>query len=147
MDMQAYFSFLRELRQALDSMAKVEQKKLQAIQKGDLEALEQCMKQEQVASLDLRGREQKRTALLKELGLEKVPLRQLADHCPAEYKGQAREISQQVLRSYEVLSSAQQAARTLMESDLRKIQRVLERREADRQQSAAPGKTQTDFRV
>lgn len=148
MDMQKYFTFLSDLRQALDSLAALEQQKIQAIQAGDLEALDQFMKREQVATLDLRGREQKRTALLKELGLEKIPLRELPNHCPPEYKGQALEISQQVLRSYQVLSSAQEAARTLMESHLRRIDKELERRQkAPQKEASAPQKPQTDFRV
>ena len=144
--MQAYFSFLTQLRQALDALAALEQKKIQAVQAGDLAALDECMKKEQVATLDLRGRERKRAELLRRLGLEQVPLRELPNHCPPEYKGQALEISQQVLRSYQVLSSAQEAARTLMESNLRHIQKELDRREEARQ-AAPQKKPQTDFRV
>ena len=146
MEMQAYLSFLSDLRQALDSLAALEQKKIQAVQAGDLEALDECMKKEQVATLDLRGREQKRADLLKQLGLEQVSLRDLPSRCPPQYKGQATEISQQVLRSYQVLSSAQQAARTLMESNLRHIQKELDRRQESKQ-TPAPKKSQTDFRV
>ena len=87
--MQAYFSFLTQLRQALDALAALEQKKIQAVQAGDLAALDECMKKEQVATLDLRGRERKRAELLRRLGLEQVPLRELPNHCPPEYKGQA----------------------------------------------------------
>ena len=58
------------------------------------------------------------------------------------------EITQQILRSYQVLSSAQQAARTLMESNLRRIQRELDRREeAQPAPSSASRKTTTDLRV
>lgn len=148
MEMETYFSFLLELCRALDSLTALEQQKIQAIQAGDLAALDECMKKEQVASLDLRGREQKRTALLKQLGLEKVPLRELPSHCSPQYKGKAAEITEQVLRSYQVLSSAQQAARTLMESNLRHIQKELARREEAPQKRTAPHKnTQTDFRA
>ena len=146
MEMQAYLSFLSDLRQALDALAALEQKKIQAVQAGDLETLDECMKKEQVATLDLRGREQKRADLLKQLGLEQVSLRDLPSHCPPQYKGQVTEISQQVLRSYQVLSSAQQAARTLMESNLRHIQKELDRRQ-EAKQTPTPKKSQTDFRV
>ena len=148
MEFETYFSFLLELCQALDSLSALEQKKIQAIQAGDLAALDECMKKEQVASLDLRGREQKRTALLKQLGLEKVPLRALPSHCPPQYKDRAAEITEKVLRSYQVLSSAQQAARTLMESNLRHIQKELAQREKTSAQRADSHKhTQTDFRA
>ena len=146
MEMQAYLSFLSDLRQALDTLAALEQDKIKAIQAGDLAALDEYMKIEQVATLDLRGREQKRADLLKQLGLEQISLRDLPSHCSPQYRGQATEISQQVLRSYKVLSSAQQAARTLMESNLRHIQKELDRRQ-DAKQIPTPKKSQTDFRV
>lgn len=146
MDMQAYFSFLSQLRQALDSLTALEQEKIQAVQAGDLEALDACMKREQVATLDLRGRERKRTELLRQLGLEQVSLRDLPNHCAPQDRGQAAELSEQVLRSYQVLSSAQQAARTLMESNLRHIQQELDRQQQAPEASASK-KSQTDFRV
>lgn len=148
MDVKDYLSFLSELRQALDSLAALEQRKLSAVQAGNLEELDVCMKQEQVATLDLRGREQKRAAMLKKLGLEQVPLRDLPGRCPDQYRAQASETVQQILRSYQVLSSAQTAARTVMESNLRHIQQELEHREALHQgHPAGPHKPQTDFRA
>ena len=146
MEMQAYFSFLSELRQALDSLSALEQEKIQAVQAGDLEALDACMKREQVATLDLRGRERKRTELLRQLGLEHISLRELPAQCSPQDRGQAAQLSEQVLRSYQVLSSAQQAARTLMESNLRHIQQELDRRQ-QAQEAPASKKAQTDFRV
>lgn len=146
MEMQAYLTFLSQLREALDSLAALEQKKIKAIQDNDLATLEECMKREQVATLDLRGREQKRNELLKQLGLEQVTLRELPSHCPAEYRGQAAQVSEQVRRSYQVLSSAQKAARTLMESNLRRIDKELERRQQT-EPAPAQKKSQTDFRV
>lgn len=148
MDMQSYLVFLSELQQALDALSALEQRKIAAVRAGNLDELDQCMKQEQAAALDLRGREQKRTALMKELGLEQVSLRALPDHCPPQYREQASQLTQQVLRSYQVLSSAQAAARTLMESHLHHIQKELERREADRPaHTSGTHKPQTDFRA
>lgn len=148
MDVQRYFVFLTELRQALDALTALEQRKITAVQNGNLEELEQCMKQEQAAALDLRGREQKREAMLRELNLEQVSLREFPDHCPLQDRRRASELTGQVLRSYQVLSSAQTAARTLMESNLRRIQHTLEQHETIQQpQQSAVHKPQTDFRA
>lgn len=147
MDIQNYLAFLSDLGKCLDSLTALEQRKIAAIQASDFDALDQCIKQEQAAALDLRGREQKRAEMLAQLGLPDVPLRQLPDHCPAEVRAQAAEITQEVLRSYEVLSSAQTAARTLMESNLRRIQQELDHREAERREKPAAHPKQTDFRV
>lgn len=146
--MQSYLVFLSELCRALDTLTGLEQRKITAVRAGDLEELDRCMKQEQAAALDLRGREQKRTQLCRQLGLEQIPLRELPGHCPPELKQQAAEITQQLTRSYQVLSSARTAARTLMESNLRHIERELERREnTPHQQSPSHQGTQTDLRV
>lgn len=148
MEFQDYLTFLQELSQELDTLSGVEQQKIEAIQTGNLDALDACMKQEQAAALSLRGREQHRQEMLRALGLEGVSLRELPRRCPTQYKTQATEVSQQVLRSYQVLSSAQQASRTLMESNLRHIQQELDRREeAHQASSAASRKTTTDFRA
>ena len=147
MDVQEYLTFLTQLCKTLDGLHALEQKKLQAIQNNDLALLDQYMKQEQAATLELRGRERKRTALLQQLGLEDSALRQLPDLCPAENRSQAREVVQQVLRSYQVLSSAQQACRTLMESRLRGIENELVRRTRVPQNSPSPSTNPHDFRV
>lgn len=147
MEIQKYLSFLADLQKCLDSLTALEQRKLTAIQTADFDALDQCIKEEQAVALDLRGREHKRADLLAQLGLPDASLRELPEHCPAEYRRQANEITQDVLRSYQVLASAQNAARTLMESDLRHIQQELDRRQEKRQDTSAARSAQTDLRV
>lgn len=148
MEFHDYLTFLQELRQELDTLSGVEQRKIAAIQAGDLDALDACMKQEQAATLSLRGREQHRGKMLRALGLEGVALGELSRRCPPQDRAQTAEVTQQVLSSYRVLSSAQQAARTLMESNLRRIQQELDRREADRQYPVTDArKATTDFRA
>ena len=147
MAVQTYLSFLSDLQKCLDSLAALENRKIKAVQSCDFDALDQCIKEEQAAALDLRGREQKRAELLKQLGLPDVPLRELPNHCPAESRAQVSAVTEDVLRSYQVLSSAQTAARTLMESNLRCIQKELDRREQQRQNTSSNHSTQTDFRV
>ena len=148
MEFQDYLTFLQALCRELDTLCGVEQQKIAAIQAGNLEALDVCMKQEQAAALSLRGREQHRQKMLQALGLEGVSLSELPCRCPPQNKEQAADVTQQILRSYRVLSSAQQTARTLMESNLRRIQRELDRRE-ETQPAPLPAsrKNTADFRA
>ena len=53
MDIQPYLTFLSDLRQSLDALSALEQRKIAAVQAGNLDELEQCMKQEQAAALAL----------------------------------------------------------------------------------------------
>ncbi len=147
MEIQKYLSFLSDLQKCLDSLTALENRKIKAVQTADFDELDRCIKLEQAAALDLRGREQKRAELLKQLGLPDVSLRELPSRCPVESRGQVSAVTEEVLRSYQVLASAQTAARTLMESNLRHIQQELDRREEKRQATPAPHSTQTDFRV
>lgn len=144
MEFHDYLAFLEQLCQELDALSGVEQQKISAVRSGDLGTLDACMKQEQAAALSLRGREQHRKAMLRDLGLEHVSLADLPRHCPPQEQERTAAISQQVLRSYQVLSSAQQTARTLMESRLHRIERELEQREA--KHPSAP-RTAADFRA
>lgn len=145
MEFDDYLAFLEQLCQELDALSGVEQQKISAVRSGDLGALDACMKQEQAAALSLRSREQHRKAMLRDLGLEHVSLADLPRHCPPQEQERTAAISQQVLRSYQVLSSAQQTARTLMESRLHRIERELEQREAEH--PSAPRTAAADFRA
>ena len=145
MEFHDYLAFLEQLCQELNALSGVEQQKISTVRSGDLGALNACMKQEQAAALSLRGREQHRKAMLRDLGLEHVSLADLPRHCPPQEQERTAAISQQVLRSYQVLSSAQQTARTLMESRLHRIERELEQKEAEH--PSAPRTAAADFRA
>ena len=131
MEFQAYLSFLESMRQEMESLIQVEQDKIQAVQSGNLEKLAECMKEEQAAALALRGKEQRRAAILQELGVSKGSVRDLPEVCPAPLRSQAREVTERLLRTYEVLSSAQSTARTLMESELHRINQQMKRQGLD----------------
>lgn len=148
MEMQAYISFLDELGRKLEELAHLEQKKLTAVRAGDLDTVQQYMKQEQAAALDLRGREQKRRGLLRQMGLEQFSLRELPAHCPAEHRMQVQEATRRVMNSYREFSSAQGAVRTLMEANLRHIEKELEQRRKTQPVQQAPLQGgPTDFRA
>ena len=98
MEFHDYLAFLEQLRQELDTLSAVEQQKIAAVRSGDLAALDACMKQEQAAALSLRGREQHRKAMLRDLGLEHVSLAELSRHCPPQDRERTAALSQQVLR-------------------------------------------------
>lgn len=143
-----YLSFLEKLHKELESLTAVEKKKLSAVQAGDLDTLDTCMKQEQAATLALRGQEQRRTELMKQLGLEGVPLRELSRHAPTPLRQDTQRMIERILQTYQVLSSTQAASRTLMEGDLRKIERQLEQGSSAARKAPEKGRGHTtDFRA
>lgn len=150
-----YFQYLADLRQELVRLIDLQPEKIKAVKAHDLDALDVCMKQEQAISLNLRGMEQKREKLQSALGIAGVSLRQLPQHCPAEERGKAQQEVEETLRLREELRSAQTAARTIIEKDLRMVNEELERRgiapEMDEHyqagQNLPPQKMRTDFRA
>lgn len=147
MAFQEYLTLLEGIQKDLAQVTGVEQRKIAAIRSGDLLVLDECMKQEQVITLSLRGREQRRKALLQQLGLEQLPLRELPQHSPQELRARATQVVEQTLRAYQVYDSAQKAARTMMETELRQIDKELKRHRQQKDQAPAPNRRQTDFRA
>lgn len=155
MNFEQYLTFLKELQKELDDLTAVQQQKIAAIQGADLDILNECMKQEQATTLSLRGLERKRDSMLSALGLSGVLLRDLPRRCPAAYQAQTTSVVESLQHSYQVLSSAQTAARTLMETQLHLIKKELTKQGIDLEitehyqtnQFSAPQKMRTDFRA
>ena len=142
-----YLTFLESLQKELEKINGIEQRKIAAVRSGDLQALDACMKQEQAASLSLRGQEQRREALLKELGMQGVPLRELAEHAPQTLRAETTQKVEALLRTYQVLSSSQSAARTMMETSLRRLEKQLDQQETPVEKTSDVRPGQTDFRA
>lgn len=68
---------LEQLSAVLDDLCRIESDKLTAVSENHPERLEPLLKEEEVYLLKFRGLEKKRTALLKEFGLEHLTLRQI----------------------------------------------------------------------
>ena len=127
---------LVELEGSLKRLTAIQEEKRAKLQ--DLDGLNDCMKREQALSLSLRGMESKREKLLSALGLEGVPLRELPRRCPLEHRAETNRAVEQVLRQYEVLQSAQGAARAVLEGRLRQVEGVLRQRGVDPEEDQLP---------
>lgn len=148
-----YVQLLRELEQTLRDLTALQPEKIAAVRAHDLEVLNDCMKREQAASLALRGLEQKRANMAKALGVDGVPIRQVAGHCPESCRGDLSHAVESLIRRGQELRSAQDAARAVVESDLRRVNGELERRgvatdpEEGAQPAVPPRTMRTDIRA
>ena len=151
MEFRGYLEFLRQLGGQLERLTGVEREKIRAVQAADLTALDGCIRQEQAAGLALRGLEQRREALVRELGLPDGALRRLPELCPPELRRETAETVEAVLRQYQVLQSARDAARTLLECELHKVEGRLAQRGLEAEDAAEdaplPPELRTDFRA
>lgn len=146
---EAYLGYLEELGGVLDELTVIARSKTDAAHRGDLEAMDACMKQEQVFSMTLRGMDQKRTKMLGEMGLQGVPLSGLAENYPQELRLRAAQAAEAVLMKYDTYIGASNAAYTALECVLKDIERMMPegQREAASEAPAPPPRLRTDFRA
>lgn len=155
MDYTAYLQLLKELGGELERLIHLQDEKIRSVKDHDLDGLNECMKQEQAVSLALRGLEQRRDKLVRELGLEGVPLKEVPRRCPREEYGAVNPVVEELLKMNQRLRSAQKAARTMMERELRMVDRELEKQGVDLEleegyrsgPGAPPHGMRTDFRA
>lgn len=145
---QDYLKLMDSLSHTLEQLTQVERDKNGAASRGDLIAVEECMKREQVLSLSLRGFDQKRDAMLAQLGLRGVTLSQLEDHSPPELQLETKRVVEELRRQYTLFQSASQVARDTLEINLRAIERIQAEQAGDAAEAAEQRKNhQTDFRA
>ena len=120
-----YLALLDHLSDHLERLAELARNKMDAVRRDDLVALDQVLNQEQAMALAMRGLEQKRLKLLKELGWNDLPLRDVPDHYPSELRLRAKEAVQELQRECQVYQGAAEAARHTLEINLHEIEKVV----------------------
>lgn len=125
MEFTDYLTYLKDLLREMETLTKIQAQKQSAVRAYDLAALNECMKQEQAISLAMRGLEQRRTKLIAALSLEGLSMAQLPKAAPEALRSETRELTEAVLMKHAELRSAQDASRTLMEKELRRIDSTL----------------------
>lgn len=125
-EVQEYLSLLRELGRTLEKLTEIEQEKTHAVRQDDLNTLNHCMKQEQALTLTLRGYEQKRQTILSSWNLEHLPLSGLASHLPSEHRDEAKRVSEDLRRQYELFHGTFEVAQHTLECNLHQIEKHLQ---------------------
>jgi len=145
---QDYLKLMRNLTKTLTELTQVEREKHDAASQGNLAGVEECMKHEQVMSLTLRGYDQKRDAMLADLGLRGVTLSQLEEHSPDEFQLETKTVVEELRRQYKLFQAASQVARDTLEINLRGIEQLQTRQVGDAAEAEETRKHhQTDFRA
>lgn len=141
-----YLKLLGRLSGTVAQLTEIERKKNEAAARGDVDGVDECMKQEQVMSLSLRGIEQKRTALVDRLGLRGVPLRELVEHSPEGMAVETRKAADELRGQYEMFKAASDAARHTLEVNLRAIELYCAEKDEEPPKEMET-RRQTDFRA
>ena len=125
------FALLEKVGLKLEELTDLQKEKTRAVRMDDLPAVNECMKKEQVISLSLRGMEIQREKLLKELGLEGLPLSAMPERCPAEKRAEARSVAEKLRNRYLIYQSAAQVARNTLEVNLHQIEKMVAEKKHD----------------
>lgn len=151
----AYLALLEELIACLGQLTDLAKQKSAAVRRDDLLALDGVLKQEQALSLSLRGHEQKRLKLLKQMNLEQVPLSELYEHYPAGLKNRAKQTAEDLRSSYSIYRCAAEVARNTLECNLHELDKIVtgmggpqpEASGYTPPQAEPPANMKTDFRA
>ena len=122
-----YLTLLGRVTRALEELTGVEQEKIRAVNERDLPAVAQCMKKEQVCSLNLRGLDQKREKLMDQLGMRGVPLREIMSRCPPGAEQETKEAAEALRRQYAIFQTTSEASRNALEIHLHIIEELHKR--------------------
>ena len=123
--MEALLSVLDNLTAHMTQLTELAKRKTLVVRKNDLLELDKILKEEQAQALAIRGLDNKRAALLQELGLQGVPLTELPSKAPAELRQRARESVEALRREYSIYSSAAEVARNTLECNLHEVEKFL----------------------
>ena len=153
--MESLLTLFETLTEQLKHLTELAKRKTTAVRKSDLMELDKILKEEQAQSLVLRGLDQKRTALLQQLGLQNVPLTGLPARVPAELQQRTATAVENLRREFSIYRSAAEVARNTLECNLHEIEKFLAAAGAADDAGAGyssgnvepPAKMKSDFRA
>ena len=123
--MESLLTLFETLTEHLKQLTELAKRKTTAVRKSDLLELDRILKEEQAQSLALRGLEQKRIALLQQLGLQNIPLIALPAKVPAELQQRTAAAAENLRREFSIYRSAAEVARNTLECNLHEIEKYL----------------------
>lgn len=139
-EFRKYLKLLEELTKTIRKLNGLAQRKIRAVHENNVQEVDECIREEQVLSLSLRGIEQRREKALKALGLEGVRLSGLPLHAPEELRSEASRTAEELRGEYQIYQTASNAARTALERVLREVDLML----AEEQRAQAQAAPQTE---
>ncbi len=119
-----YFDLLNRLADTLEEIATVQDRKIIAVNKGDLDTVDEIMKKEQVFAMTLRGYEQKRITALAKLSVPAGPLSDLLKSVPMELRVQGKRVVGNLQEKYATYQSASGEAKKALEMNLEQLESI-----------------------
>lgn len=124
-DFTAFSSLMEEFIALFDSLAAIEQQKLDAVAKDKVSFVEECMNKEQAAILKLRGLELRREQEQERLGMKGFSFRQILEAVSEEERSPLKELFDRLSASVGAFQSVSASAKELIEIKLHSFSQIL----------------------
>ena len=153
--MESLLTLFENLTEHLRQLTELAKRKTTAVRKNDLIELDKILKEEQAQSLALRGIDQKRTTLLQQFALDRIPVTEIPSHFPDDLQQAARNTVETMQREFAIYRSAAEVARNTLECNLHEVEKFLAAVGAANDAGAGyrssdvepPAKMKSDFRA
>ncbi len=117
-----YIFVIRDLTAVAGSIARVEEAKTAAVSGKKHEILDSCIQEEQALLLKLRGLEQHRIKLQKELGWDSLTIHQILDTAPSEQAEVLDPVFQTLDQQLRRLQKAREASERILKVRLHELE-------------------------
>lgn len=125
--MEELMTILQETNHCLLEVTDVEQRKYEATLKNNVVSVEDCMKEEQVLLLKLKGLDKKREKVLQTFGKEDATFREVIEDLPEDQKIPLESLFQQMQTNLKKYKEVERNARSALEFHLHEIDKKLEK--------------------
>ncbi len=113
------------LIELLETLIIIEQDKLKAISTNDLDALNSCIKNEQVEVLKLRGLDKKREQIQAELGYENLTFREIIKLLPEDQQAESKKLFITLQQTTDQFNEINSSIKTALDVNLHSINTTL----------------------
>lgn len=126
-----FYQVIDDMIVLFDELKGFEEKKLGAVVGNDVLRLESLMNEEQAYLLKMRGLDQKREKIQKEMGMEGKTFRQMIEAAPEEQKEIMKGLKEVLDQKAKVLQEAVGKTKVSIESHLQRLDRMMQNVEKD----------------
>lgn len=113
-----------ELNSVFEELIPIEKNKLTAAADHNVVELEECMKREQAAVLQIRGLDQKREAWLAQKGWSDKSFRQILEFLPGEERGQLEPSFERMTENFRMFRKVNEDTNMVLKTNLRVVENL-----------------------
>ena len=124
-DMTKFADLIRQFAELFDRLIPLEQEKLDIVKQNQVSALEDIIKREQAEIMTLRGLDQKRERLQKELGFPDMTFSEILERVSGDEKTELQKLFEELGSRVRQFRSITESSKTMMEVNLHAINKMV----------------------